>query len=340
MRRWSTALVVGAVVMLAVLAVADAVRDDGEVQTSLAGATTTRTKPPTLREELHREALTGLITYSDEQCQLHSLLLPRLEDNVVREEGTGAPVQRCRFGVGGGRFLEDDEVISPDRTLIARCRAGHLEVLDALTGNVRSRLRGCVPTWRPDGALTYVRDGRVLAGGRLLLSRTDLRRAANRHPNVRGVVPDYPVSIHVAALAWFDERRLAATLRIRILGVETQHLLVVFQGHRATASSVRFSGPFGALVTSPAGSYVADEGGTIMARNGVATDVAEGLPRGRAVAFSPDDRWILLVTRGSIYLVATPANEAAIRTLRLPVAAGDATWEPGGPTIDTTTTAR
>jgi hypothetical protein len=340
MRRLLTALLVGGVVLLALLAAGDALRGHGDGEVSSGAGTTTRTRPPTLRDELRREAVAGLMLYSDEQCLVHSLLLPNLVDEFVREEGTGAPLRRCRFVAGAGRFLADDERVNAAGVHVARCRHGHVEVRDALNHRLVARTPGCMPAWRPDGALTYVRDGQVLIGGRALLSRHDLRRAANRHPNVRGVAPGFPVRVGVTSLAWFDDERLAAALRIKILGVEPQYLLVVFEGRRAAASAVSFSGPFGALIRSPGGSFVADEGGMMMSRSGVATQVAEGLPSGRIVAFSPDERWVALITTGSIYLVATPLNDASIRILRLPFAAADAVWEPGGPTIDTTTTAR
>jgi hypothetical protein len=78
----------------------------------------------------------------------------------------------------------------------------------------------------------------------------------------------------------------------------------------------------------------------IITRDAEGTELPAGLPTGRLVAFSPDNRWVALVTRGSIYLVAGPENTGAIRVLRLPYDAEDAVWEPGGPVIDTTTTAR
>jgi hypothetical protein len=341
MRRWSTALIVVAVAALAVFAAADALRGHGQPRDAASVPATTRERAPTLRERLRSQGVSGQILYSDQDCILHSLVLPQMVDDVVRGDTGARAFHYCRFGVGGGRIRDDDELISPDGQLVARCRAGHVEVFIESGERRLSRVPGCAPAWRPDGGLTYARNGEILLGGGVvLISTADLRRAANRHPNVRGVVGGHPVKVGVTALAWFDERRLAAALRIRILGVEPQYLLVVFEGRRVVASAVRFTGPLGALVTSPAGSYVADEGGMIMARNGVATDIAEGLPNGRVVTFSPDDRWVLLVTRNSIYLVATPVTEAAIRTLRLPVDASDAVWEPGGPTIDTTTTAR
>jgi WD40 repeat protein len=50
-----------------------------------------------------------------------------------------------------------------------------------------------------------------------------------------------------------------------------------------------------------------------------------------AVAFSPDGRWLAFLSRGSMFLVATPRNDGATRTVQLPFAATDAAWEPFSP---------
>lgn len=336
-------MIVAAIGVLAGLAAADALRGGGDESEPVAVATagtSTPSRAPTLAEELRRESVTGIVTYSDDQCLVHTLLLPSLENELVRRESTDAPIRRCTFAVGGGRFLQNDEIVSPDDKSAAHCLGGHVEVVDIVSGVLQSRVRGCTPAWRPDGALTYVRDGEIFVEGRLLLSHRALRRASNAHPNVRRLEPGYPVSVRVTSLAWFDETRLAAALAITIRGVERQYLLAVFEGRRLVGSAVRFAGPFGGLITSPGGAYVADAGGMVMTRDGKGAELPAGLPSGPVVAFSPDNRWVAVVTRSSIYLVATALNDSAIRALRLPYGAGDAVWEPGGPTIDTTTTAR
>jgi hypothetical protein len=338
-----TWLIVAAVGLLAALAAADALRGSGDGERPAAAptsATSTRSRAPTVQEELRREGVAGIITYSDDRCLLHTLFLPGLEGELVRREDTEAPIRRCTFAVGAGRFLPDDVQVSPRGMRTAHCLRGHVEVVDVVAGQLVSRVRGCTPAWRPDGALTYVRDDEVFVGDRLLLSRRDLRKASNAHPNVRSVEPGYPVRVQVTSLAWFDQKRLSAVLAITIRGVERQYLLAVFEGRHFVGGAVRFTGPFGELITSDDGAYVADEGGMIMTRDGEGSELPAGLPDGRLVAFSPDDRWVAFVTPGSIYLVAGPANEGAIRILRLPFGAEDAVWEPGGPTIDTTTTAR
>ena len=79
MRRWTTPLIVVGILAVGVVAVADALRGDGEPKAAAESPTITRPAPPTLREVLRREAVTGFVLYSDDQCRLHSLLLPWLD---------------------------------------------------------------------------------------------------------------------------------------------------------------------------------------------------------------------------------------------------------------------
>jgi hypothetical protein len=267
--------------------------------------------------------------YSDEQCLVHTLLLPELEDVILRRGSSGVPIRSCVLAPGGNRFLflTDGELISPNGARIARCRRGHVEVLAAVSRRLRSRVRGCAPAWRPDGALTYERGGEVFVDGRLLLSRRDLFVAATEHSNVPSAAPRRAVEVHATALAWFDDERLAVVLRIRSFAYGFQYVLVVFDGRRSLAAAQRFGGPSGRLLTSPDGSLLVTERGVSIGRDGVATSLPEGLPPGRFVAFSPDGRWLAFLSRGSMYLVATPRNQDTSRTVQLPFAATDAAWE-------------
>jgi hypothetical protein len=101
MRRWTTPLIVVGVAVVGVVAVADALRGDGEPKAASGSPTITRATPPTLREVLRRGAVTGFVLYSDDQCSLHSLLLPSLVDDVVRREN-GSDFTQCRFTSAGG----------------------------------------------------------------------------------------------------------------------------------------------------------------------------------------------------------------------------------------------
>jgi hypothetical protein len=339
MRGWSTALIVAAVAAVAVFAAADALRGHDEPKASAPGPTITRPKPPTLHELLRRKEIAGFVVYSDHDCRLHSLLLPGLEDNVVREEG-GSAVIHCRFEAAGGRILEEGEVMSPDRSSIARCRTGKITIRAAEGEVERRSVAGCPPAWRPDGRLTYPRGGAIFQEGRPLFTARELRRAARLHPNVAQVGAGIPIFAHATDLAWLDEQRLVATLEIRVQHVEPQNLAVLFDGKAVVGVTTNRGRGLGNWTVSAAGSYAASEDGTIVSRDGGSTDPPQNLPDGRAVAFSPDEQWLAYATNASVYLIGTPRNSEPGRIIRLPVPAQDLVWELGGPTIDMTTTAR
>jgi hypothetical protein len=326
MRRWSTALVVVAIAALAVFAAADALRGNGEPNVPAASPTITRPKPPTLRETLRGQGVSGQILYSDQNCILHSLVLPQMVDEVVRGETGAGAYHSCRFSVAGGRFRDDDELMSPDGQFVARCRAGHVEVSIASGGRRLSRVPGCAPAWRPDGGLTYARDGEiVLGGGVVLISKRELRRIARRHPNVAGLGAGVPYRVRVLALAWLDQARLAASLRVDIESVEPQHFVVLLDGDRVVALVADFRGPTRELIVSPAGSFLADDRGTVVTTQGRSYPLLEGIPRPSTVAFSPDEGWLAVATGTSVYLVGTPTNLG--RVIRLPVPAQDIVWQ-------------
>src|SRR3954451_2537739 len=92
-RSGATLFLLAAVGILAALALADALRpkDDAELVAGPAAttATTTRPGPPTLLDTLRSEAVSGFVLYSDQDCRLHSLLLPGMVDDVVRSEDGG-----------------------------------------------------------------------------------------------------------------------------------------------------------------------------------------------------------------------------------------------------------
>jgi hypothetical protein len=325
MRRWSTALVVAAVAAVAVFAAADALRGHGQPGDAASVPASTRERAPTLRETLRRQGISGQILYSDRDCILHSLLLPQMVDDVVRRENGAGAFHYCRFGVGGGRILDEGDVPSPNGLSIARCRGRHIAVRGTETGAAIRSIRGCVPAWHPDGHLTYVRDEQVLEDGRVLYSRAELHRLARRHPNIGGLGRGIPFYVHVLDLAWLDRLRLAMSLEVRIRGVEPQHFVVLLDGDRMLALVADFSGPIRDLVVSPAGSFLGDDRGTVVTKQGRSYPLLEGVPRPSTVAFSPDEGWLAVATGVSVYLVGTPRNLG--RVIQLPVPAQDLVWE-------------
>ena len=291
-RSGATLFLLAAVGILAALALADALRKDdaqpaaGPATTS---ATTTRPKPPTLLDTLRSEAISGFVLYSDQDCRLHSLLLPRMVDDVVRNED-GGDVFRCHFHVIGGRLV-----------------SGHSS---------------------PAGKLAF-RDGEIVSGDR-------------RRPHARGSRPRRaPASqcrsdttgasrsiSRVDDLASFGLRSPVVAMTISARHLEPQYLLANFDGHTVRAVAASFLGPFRHLFLSNDGALLGAEDGTVITRTGRTIDPQRGVPAGRAVAFSPDDRWLVVLNGTSTFLVGPPEGGRPARIIRLPIPARDLVWEP------------
>jgi hypothetical protein len=290
-RSGATLFLLAAVGILAALALADALRKDDTQP--VAGPATTRgsttpREPPTLLDTLRNEAVSGFVLYSDQDCRLHSLLLPRMIDDVVRTED-GGDIFRCRFDVDRGRIV-----------------SGHASVA---------------------GKLVF-RDGAILSGDRVLLTHADLIRAARRHPNLSGYDRSIPLHIGVDDLASFGVREPVVAMTISARHLEPQFLLALFDGHGVRAVAARTRGAYRRLFTSNDGALIGADDGTVITRTGRTIDPPQGLPTSRAIAFSPDDRWVVHVNGVSTLLVGAPGGGQTARIIRLPIRAQDLVWEP------------
>ncbi|MGH3051394.1 MAG: hypothetical protein ACRDM8_00355 [Gaiellaceae bacterium] len=320
MRRWPTWLVLGTVCLLAVVAAADALR-----RVDSPDATATATSTQTLQAELRDEQIGGLVVYSDPGCIVHSLLLPALERNDVLTDAR-EPLRMCELSAAGGRFLAPGETLSPNRELIARCRGGQVEVVDASSGEERETVSGCPTAWHPDGCLTHVSAGEVLCGEHRILSEAELVTIARFHPNVVDAAPEALRTVIPTALAWLDLNVLALALEITIRTVEPQYMLVLLERERVIGWSVRFGGPMRNLQVSPEGSMVLAEGTILMDRDG--NELTAPIV-GEVLGWSPDDRWIVIAGQASVYLVRAlhlRALNPTPRTIRLPIAARSLVW--------------
>ena len=270
-RSGATLFLLAAVGILAALALADALRKDdaqpaaGQATTS---ATTTRPEPPTLLDTLRNEAVSGFVLYSDQDCRLHSLLLPRMVDDVVRNED-GGDVFRCRFHVDRGRLVS------------GRASAA--------------------------GKLAF-RDGEIVSGDRVVLTHADLVRAARRHPNLSGY--DRSIPLHIGGRRPGELRATESDGRDDDLRPLPRAAVPARPLRRArpSAPSRRASSARTATYSSSNdGALVGAEDGTVITRTGRTIDPQQGAPAGRAVAFSPDDRWVV-VLNGDQHLPRRPAR--------------------------------
>jgi hypothetical protein len=213
--RWTIFIVAGLVV-IGIAASVDALRGEpaarrpAEPEATTEETTTQRT--PTPGEVLSSAGVTGTLYFTlqvEDGCVLQTLSLPRLEGAA-----TTFLINSCEFDV------------SPEGNIVTgpSCPGDGVRAGPPGAGRTAQRFRGCAPAWRPDGELTFVRDGDVVTAGGEVLVR-DLTRAG--HPWFSRRRP-----VTVQALAWLTETRLAAILRgrSRFGGHE---LLVFAEGRRA-----------------------------------------------------------------------------------------------------------
>ncbi len=330
MGRTGSWLLVVAVGVLAAAAAVDAVRP-GENVDPPAPATTPRetTAPDDPRDaerraaadELRAAGIDGTLLWTDERCRLHALSLPDLAPVAAREGWT------CRYaGPRAGWVSYAAEVRSPDGERAARCRDGVVEVFHAATlAAERDRFRGCAPAWRPDGTLTFVRDGEVVAlvpcartvpCTRVLLSRRDLRAALARDPWAF-------TRPSVREVAWLRRGAFAVLVRD---AVQKLDVMAVFRRRKLVEAPPFAYGRLSALRASPYGSYVAARVGAsgLVLLDSRGRFEATGLRSGRAVTWSPDETWTAMATEDGVFVFET--GERALRLIHIPVRAVDLAW--------------
>jgi hypothetical protein len=315
--RLASGAVVAAVLGIAALAAVDALRGRER-----AAPDPPAPPPPTVEERegpspspqlvrrLQEEGLSGFLVVADADCRVRTLALPGLERVAAGEHA-------CSLrGSGGPRVLEGQ--FGP---MVAECRDGRIAV--RTRGVVVRELPGCLPAWRPDRSLVFVRDGalwgltlgcppRGPACERLLLSRGDLRQA----------------SVAGAALVdqvWLSETRGAVLFSWPAGG----YVLGLFEGRRLVATHRWGGGGPGRLEVAPGGGLFTARPARVFRRDGSPVTLAPRFRNARAVEWSPDGRWAAVAMGGALVLAPTTglvAGAETRRAIRLPFTARDVAW--------------
>lgn len=337
MRRIATWLLVGAVAALGVAAGIDALRGDVEPERaepearSEPAAAESGSAERTLvdaRADLRDAGVSGVLTYADEACRLHSVTLPDLEPHP------GPRGEACIFESTVGNefvFAEPSGGSYGDPT--PRCRGGWVELL-LPDGSLLARARGrCGFAWRPDGTPTFLRGGEVMQFApcaddgpgefpircsRAVVSRADLAREFRRASWIG-------FDLVVEELRWLTDTRFAAVVGAR-RGPSTDHVLAVFEGRRLVHLPGFGYEALSSLRPSPSGAFVAarigQAGIAVVDRDGRPTRPA--IRTGSALTWSPDERWIAEATADGIYVFRADEPNPAI--LLVPIVARDLVW--------------
>lgn len=315
MRRATTALAVGALCVVAVAAIADAIRKpSGKGRAGREQAA----------ERLRAAGLTGTLVFSGNDCRLRAVRLPALAPVAFED------ARACRFSIArDGRLTIGDAVPQPGGPFRAWCRDGWVELAarggSSLPFTRLYRFGGCGPAWKPSGVLTYVREGELVelrmgcgGGGfctRVLLSAADVRRSLGR----AGLVE----------VAWLDDATLGAIARE---ASSRRYALAIFERGRLRALARFGAEKLAGIRASPHGTYLAVRRGergrvVILERSLRPVPLPARLGAARAIAWSPDERWVAAAAGEDLLLSPLPRGEAD--PIRVPLAAFDVAWHRG-----------
>ncbi|MGH2994916.1 MAG: hypothetical protein ACRDM9_01230 [Gaiellaceae bacterium] len=357
MRSAATWVVVGALGILGLLAGVDALRGGEDVRPAARETTTERRSelppettsgPPqidgrlALSEGLASVGIEGTLYLTDTECRLWALSLPAVEWEWQRS----APAEVCSFALPpeGGAPLFGRAAWSPMGDLgavdVTSVIAGAaIEVLSPATGWAH-RFRGARPDFRPDGTLTFVLSGelwewstgpcrlgaeRVVFRGRravercarVVLSRGQLQRALRRKvPALR--------EPSLSEAVWLDRRTAVVLVRGR---TSRETVIAAFADGRLRAVFPAFGAEVSDLEASPRGTHLAAsfEGDVLVFDGRLRTGGAPGgVDDVREIAWPPDERFALVATDASVYVVR-PGNPQG-RLIEIPISASDIGW--------------
>jgi hypothetical protein len=288
MRNTLTWFLGGAVALLLVLAIADAIRSRSDASGSPG-------PPP--------RVLHGVLVTADETCETQAFRFP-----------SWAPVGPPHPPDCGG------VVWSQDGTLMARCEDDFTSVTSS-EGVQFPNVRGCAPAWRADGTLSVLRNGDIVVSRRhgppfMFFSRSQLADAIAESV-------DAPQAWRFTQVSWFGLTSFVAVVE----GQTGESALAVFaQGGLesflpepgARIEDLRSSplGNFGFALVHPEREYVmVSRGGDLIA-----------IPHVRgaeAIAWSPDELYVAIATDDETVIGRTGTTDVVIT---LPFGAHALAW--------------
>jgi hypothetical protein len=293
MRRWPTWLVVGALVALGAFALADAIRPSrGSIGVSL--------------QAPRASGLQGTLIVAGPDCSVSALRLPTL----VEQEPPQQP------DCGGIAW-------SADGTISARCVRGTTTFGHTADG-LLFRLRGCAPAWRPNGDVSVVRDGNLVVaprhgGPRVYISRNAISS------QISGQLPN-STSYELAEVQWLDQSTFAAILSgrqpwqraVAVFGQGALERVVPEFGQRISSLTASPHGNLGFAHNQPGREFV------MLTRAGKEVPLPR-IANARAIAWSPDERWVALMTPTTTFIARTGTRQVV---RQIPVGGDALDWTP------------
>ena len=160
----------------------------------------------------------------------------------------------------------------------------------------------------------------------MLIARDAVVAAARQHPNVPNAAGGID-AVDVEDLAWLSPDRAVLLLRVRIARVGAQDLVAVFEGGRVRGSYYFLDDDRDRLEVSRRSRYVAAGTAFAVRADGPRLAIPDSFGAVRAVAWSPDERWLALAARGRLALVGVGLSPTP-RIAMLAIDAADVAWAP------------
>ena len=316
MRPLTTWLLIGALLFLGLLAARDAFQSEGSAapQPTTEDMIKAEGGPPeipgrtALVTRLKEIGAHGVLYVTDVSCRHFVLRLPTLEWTTNREPGSD-----CGFWT---RQPSDAD------TGIA-ARQVNADTIEVTSGGWSFGFEGTSPAFKPDGILTFVRDGRLREWTGRCPETAQRVVFQGLHDVARCDQPVTGAPDGIREVAWLGLRDYAV-----ISGPDgATSLEVVRGGHRERLFN-SVGARMGAVEASPSGRYVVVriDGALTLFR----TDTSPGvrpLPANndlaRSITWSHDERLAALATDSA---VAVFPSDAAGRTVRIPLSVVTVQW--------------
>ena len=328
----STWIVVASVVAVGIAAVVDAFPTERS-SNEAPPATTLLEKRPRPAETFDAN---GVLYYTDDLCRLRAVGLPSFAPVAAPEWDD------CGFSLSpAGAAVMGSGVVWQRQGDLRAAGIGGLVYVVLEPSGAEYRFTGTAPAFRPDGTLTFIRDGAIVeaipgcgrsAPGRrcegVLMTRGDLLGPLEARPEVVDAAA-------AKAVAWLTETRLIAAVAF---GGRREEMIAVYEGKTLIRTISGFGGRVAELLVSPGRSYAAarlerpsgfvllDADGEPFILEEIQRDFSGRPPftGGRALTWSPDDAWTAIARRETIVFFRMGPERPDV--VHVPLVAHDLAW--------------
>jgi len=317
MRPLATWLLIGALLVLGLLAARDALQSEGTAAPALTPEHSIQVTagPPripgrtALVTELKKIGAHGVLYVTDVACRRFILRLPTLEWTTSRE----LPGSDC--GLWARQPSDADSGLA--------ARQVNEDTIEVASGGWSFGFQGISPAFKPDGILTFVRDGRLRewTGRCPEAARKVVFEGLHDVARCDRPVPGAPRDVH--EVAWLSVRDYAV-----VAGPDGATSLEVVRDGRTERLFNSVGARMGALESSPSGRYVVVrlDGALTLFRTD-ASRALRPLPANdelvRSITWSRDERLAALATDSA---VAVFASDEAGRAVRIPLSVATVQW--------------